>query len=203
MFAVPVPYVSLQAPQLTFVGVSSLITSTGVITWPIDTAADDFAIMIGVGATNLSETGYTSGNASVFAPGGHRTSWMYKTLVSGDISSPPSVTIPSYGAFHILVYNGPTAATLKTEASSLGSGITVAGFTRAANSKGVIAAMHDRDPIGTLPAPDGFTRRNSDTSTYFSYMVSDLKSNFYDEKSVAMEAFAGSHEAQGLLLELT
>lgn len=191
------------APSLMFVGISAIYETSGVKTWPAGAQAGDIAALIAVGLSgNVSAAGFTSVTGDAFSHG--VTSFAYRVLTSGDISSPPSITVPNFGHFQIVIYRGPTALAKKTNAQSTTASVVVSGFTKALDSKFVLGAAFDREDSGTLPsAPSGFSTRASARSTYYAAGVYDMTSAAYGGGSVTFGLIAGSYSGSGTLLELT
>lgn len=200
----PFPFIPPGAKSALFVGVTAIRTTTSAITWPSGTAAGDIAIAIGAGNSAFSISGWTAITGDTVNNSPTQSTFAYKVLVAGDISSPPTITVPTSGSYYIVVYRGATAAAKKTTASSSTTSVTATGFTKAATSRMVIAHAVDRDPSGALSTPPtGFTHRASGTSTYFSHGIYDLPASAYAGGSVTATLWSAGLDGRLTLLELT
>jgi hypothetical protein len=186
-----------------FIGISALQSASVALPLPGGAAAGDFCVLVGCGNSAVSCSGFTAVTGDIVNASPSTTSFAWKVLSAGDISSPPTVTVPSIGGFYSVVYRGPTTSlTKKSTNTSTGSTVSVSGFTKAAGSKFIIACSHDRDATGALAAPSGFNNRASGTTTFFSHGVYDLASSAYGGGSVTCNLHAVSFAGRGTLLEL-
>jgi hypothetical protein len=186
-----------------FVGVSALTSANIALPLPGGTAAGDFCVLVGCGNSAVSCSGFTAVTGDIVNASPSTTSFAYKVLSAGDISSPPTVTNPSTGAFYCVVYRGPTTSlTKKSTDTSIGSTVSVSGFAKATGSKFIIACSHDRDATGAIAAPSGFNNRASAASTFFSHGIYDLASSAYGGGSVTCNLHGVTFGGRGTLLEL-
>lgn len=203
MFAAPAPFFPVDGPGVLFVGKAGFLTASGAITWPDEAVAGDLAITFSAGSGYMSASGWTQIQGGQIYPT-QFSCYLHKVLSAGDITSPPSFTLPTYGAMCCIVYRGPTTVELKsTTRNATGSSIVVAGFEKTADSKVVLGTVVDRDTQGPFAIPTGFSNRYSETSTYWSFEMHDLLANFYDEQSVDFDAWGGGAPAQASLLEIS
>jgi hypothetical protein len=185
-----------------FVGVSALTSANVALPLPGGATAGDFCVLVGCGNSAVSCSGFTAVTGDIVNASPSTTSFAWKVLSAGDISSPPTVTVPSIGGFYCEVYRGPTSMTKKNTNTSTGSTVSVSGFTKAAGSKFIIACSHDRDATGALAAPSGFNNRASAASTFFSHGIYDLASSAYGGGSVTCNLHGVTFGGRGTLLEL-
>lgn len=207
-----IPYESTQSRFISIVDIDGvrLIDTTQLLAWPIEVAVGQLAVAIGVGQSQLTSAGWTTGTetADQGVGGINFISYMYKVVASGDISSPPTITIPTYGGFYMLLYDGPTAAKIMSTATPTEEDdVHVDGFVRTPGSRMVLAIGSDRDldfNLDLIGPVDKFTQRALENSAYFSLQVCDIKSSFYNEGPVSMDLLTGgSFEGSACLMELT
>lgn len=202
-FFCPPPFMRLTLTS-TFVGITSLIQTSGVISWPSGTQTGDLAIAIGVGNSSVSPSGWTTVAGDPVNNAPSVSSFAFKVLAAADITSPPSIAVPTNGAFYVAIYRGGTVVTKKATNASTTASVVVPGFVKSVSSRRVLAVGHDRDPGISAVPPSGFTLRASDSSTYFMNALYDVSASSYtDGSSVTFNLVAGSFGGRGTLLEVT
>lgn len=132
-----------------FVGVTTRI-GTGAVTFHADALVGDYAIIVGPQNSAYPLTGWTS---ALYTSASTNVGFNlhHKRLVAADLLSPPSVTASD--TVHILVYRGPTAATVSavTESAGAASTLDIAGIVKATNCRGIVNVVCDRGPATTAP----------------------------------------------------
>lgn len=203
-FFSPPPFMKAALVSV-FVGITPLYQSTGAITWPSGTQAGDLAVAIAVGNTAVSIPGGTVIAGDVVENSPSQSSFAFKVLAAADISTPPSITVPTNGAFYVAVYRGGTMVTKRSTNASSGANVTVPGFTKSAASRRIIAAGHDRDPGTSSTPPTGFTLRATASATFFMSAVYDLSAAAYAGADVVFNLVSpgNPYAGRGTLLEIT
>ena len=187
-----------MANEALFIGATGESTATSV-TWPAGTAEGDIALIFSVGTGSLTGSGLTHMTSTPISGSSARTSW--KVLTAGDVSS-FTVTVPTYGFYMILVFRGPTTATLKSNAASTGASASVSGFTKAAGSQFIVSAGFDRDP-STLDYVTSWEQGAQGQGSYFGMTTSWLASADYDETGWTQDLTASSYQGCYNAIELT
>lgn len=199
----PFPFIPPLQSTIKFIGVTSLISTATAVSWPSDTQSGDFAIAVGAGNSAFSISGWTTLGGDILNNSPSQSTFAYKVLTAADITTPPTITVPTNGAFYILVYRGCILAAKRSTTASSTASVTTPGFTKSPHSRYILAVAQDRDPTDALSTPPtGFTLRASGISTYFSYGISDLAAADYSEGSVTAALWATSYGGRLTLLEL-
>lgn len=201
-FDIPIISGTVAPPAPSFVGVGSFVSTTGAATWPSGTVAGDYALIVATGNSAVSATGFST-IGSDYAFGAHTASLRGKILTSGDISSPPTVTIPASGGYYIVTFRNVATAAQKATANSTSSPVTCTGFTKAGSSAFVLAVGADRDPV-TPAYVTSWTGIAAGTITYFGMALSYVPSSSYaNGTNVNVPLSAGGNIGAGELVEIT
>lgn len=190
--------------RVDFVGATTR-SDAGALSWPSGVAEGDFAVIASTYNSplqSLSTSGWTS--ASRNSGSTYLNIW-YKQLTAGDVSSPPSIDV-TLGYTHVLVYRGPTGASIVSD-STVGTGttLTLTGFNKASGFGGVLNVVAERDANAGSP-PSGFTERSRNSLTsFFSIATADrlLPKIYSNGTSMVWTGFSASGAQVGVALELT
>lgn len=153
---------SLPAP--TFV-VGNGYSTTGVpqlVSWA-GAQAGDLAIIIGIDQALATPSGWTLLGTFSWNTGLGSTNQLFaKVLSSGDISA-GSVTVAntsSGGCVSIVVYRGPTTATIVSSAVASATSVPIPGFTKASRSLGIVSYCCFRGTSSVTPPVGAALRLN-------------------------------------------
>jgi hypothetical protein len=155
------------------------------MSYPTGVAVGDLCVCnfwAGFSAYTSGPAGWTNQDINWGSPYGYHDTVLSKSLVSGDISSPPVITNAN-------TYGGPVMVLLYTNVASIayraqheaGPAATdtndthciIPGFTPGAGSKGLLTFCHDRS--GNNGALAGGTGRATGNGLYFSGDAADMK----------------------------
>lgn len=199
----PFPFIPPLLSAASFIGVTSLISTTTTVSWPSGTQSGDLAIAIGAGNSVFAISGWNTIAGDVLNNLPSQSTFAWKQLSASDLASPPSITVPTNGAYYVLIYRGCDGVIKRSTTASATASATASGFTKDQDSRFIIAVAQDRDPNGALSTPpSNFTLRCADISTYFSFGVSDIAASEYDGNSVTATLWASRYGGRLTLLEL-
>jgi hypothetical protein len=186
-----------------FVGATTR-SGPGAVTFPAGAVAGDLAMIV---VTNNGATTQSGWSVDTIQSGSTYLNVHTKVLSAGDLSSPPTVA-SAIDTVHVLVWNGVSAATLKTTGTSGASDSTLAidGFTKSGPCRAIVNVAADRGSSAGSP-PAAFTSRSSSVpGSLFACNIADLVllPNYVDEADFVWTGFSAVTYSQiGMAYELT
>lgn len=177
----------------TVVGSEQVIYTSGLFTanttfQPRTTAnavAGDIIFAVGVGNSGVILPNPTRTDSTSIGGGLSSQTNAFQILTATDITNNSiSVTCPSLGNYVLIVIRGISTLTRKQSVNVLNATDTVPGFTKAANSKLILAIVTDRTDVGaTLSVATGFALLRNGFSQYFSVAHGVRNSSTYTSGS--------------------
>jgi hypothetical protein len=215
---VPVPAlfgaVGQPAGGAAFVGKTTATPAgtSATISFPPGTAAGHLAIIIETYCSNATPpAGWALRGSFNWTLYGYLQVVIRKVLTAGDIST-GSVSLTGLaavgGTIMLLVYSGPTECSVvsTTESAAGATDLEIAGFTKTAGCKAIVAYVSDRDPSSPIVPPGTVVNRIANfNGTFFTSRADDIlnPSNYVDGTKLIYTAFEGTNGEIGQILQLT